>query len=189
MKKIEEGMLLYHGSYCEIRRIQLSECIAGKDFGKGFYLTSSFDQAQSFVKLSVRRNRGIGRIPKNTKYGFVNIYEVTGRQNFKTYYFDTANIEWLHFVSGNRDASLFPEIIERLKTKNVIGGKIANDRTAATLQAYIDGINGEPGEKTVDKNTIEALLPNRLADQYCFRDEKAIAGLKFIKSERVMIDG
>lgn len=72
---------------------------------------------------------------------------------------------------------------------NVIVGKIANDRTAATLQAYIDGINGEPGNSQVDKNTIDALLPNRLDDQYCFKSEDALCALKFIKSEQVSIDG
>lgn len=41
MLELKEGMLLYHGSYTEVSKIDLSKCIAGKDFGKGFYTTSS----------------------------------------------------------------------------------------------------------------------------------------------------
>lgn len=44
------------------------------------------------------------------------------------------------------------------------------------------------GDEIVDKNTIEVLLPNRLEDQYCFRNEAAINNLKFIKSEQVFIN-
>ncbi len=33
MMELREGMLLYHGSYTEIRRIDLSKCETGKDFG------------------------------------------------------------------------------------------------------------------------------------------------------------
>ncbi len=54
MKELEIGMLLYHGSYAEIKDIQLSECASGKDFGKGFYLTTAYDQAKKFVRLSVK---------------------------------------------------------------------------------------------------------------------------------------
>lgn len=38
MQKLVDGMLLYHGSYCEVRVPVLSKCAGYKDFGKGFYL-------------------------------------------------------------------------------------------------------------------------------------------------------
>ena len=34
---LKDGMLLYHGSYAPIDKIDLSMCASGKDFGKGFY--------------------------------------------------------------------------------------------------------------------------------------------------------
>lgn len=76
MKAIKVGMQLYHGSYIEIPQISLSECIAGKDFGKGFYLTSSYEQAKNFVKLSVKRNKALGKICKDINFGYVNCYEI-----------------------------------------------------------------------------------------------------------------
>lgn len=188
MERLRSGMVLYHGSHTEIQNIALSECIAGKDFGKGFYLTSSYEQAKSFVRLTVKRNKMLGRIDKRQNFGFVNVYELVDTLNLNAYYFDTANIEWLHFVAGNRDQSLFGNERLKLGNYNVIVGKIANDRTAATLQAYIDGVNGEPGDALFDKNTIEALLPNRLEDQYCFRTEDALHALKFIKGEQVCVN-
>ncbi|WP_196814247.1 DUF3990 domain-containing protein [Butyrivibrio sp. LC3010] len=38
--KLKDGMLLYHGSYTSVENIDLNQCMNGKDFGKGFYLTS-----------------------------------------------------------------------------------------------------------------------------------------------------
>jgi len=189
MEKLKAGILLYHGSYAEIKEVELSECLAGKDFGKGFYLTSSYEQAKSFVRFSVKRNKALGKIDKKQEFGFVNVYEVTNLEDILDYYFESANLEWLHFVAGNRDRTLFKDEIQCLQKYNVIVGKIANDRTAATLQAYIDGINGEPGDIDVDRRTIETLLPNRLEDQYCFRNAEAIKNLRFMRSEQVMIDG
>ena len=38
-------MILYHGTYLNFDRIDLSKSNKGKDFGKGFYLSDSYDQA------------------------------------------------------------------------------------------------------------------------------------------------
>lgn len=52
---LKEGMILYHRSYCVIEKISLSKCAQGKDFGKGFYLTSDYSQASKFVKTSIAK--------------------------------------------------------------------------------------------------------------------------------------
>ncbi|WP_407399285.1 DUF3990 domain-containing protein [Anaerovibrio sp.] len=41
MLSIFDGMRLYHGSYCIVEKPQLERCAKQKDFGQGFYLTSS----------------------------------------------------------------------------------------------------------------------------------------------------
>ena len=53
MQELVDGLILYHGSYCEVSSPQLSKCAKRKDFGKGFYLTSSREQAVSFIKTSI----------------------------------------------------------------------------------------------------------------------------------------
>lgn len=49
MISLTDGMLLYHGSYAKVENIDLKKCKQGKDFGRGFYLTSSYEQAKNFV--------------------------------------------------------------------------------------------------------------------------------------------
>ena len=53
MIEIKDGLILYHGSYCEVKKPDLSMCAKRKDFGQGFYLTTSREQAESFVKTSI----------------------------------------------------------------------------------------------------------------------------------------
>lgn len=50
MLELSNGLLLYHGSYCEVKKPDIERCAKNKDFGQGFYLTSSKEQAVSFLK-------------------------------------------------------------------------------------------------------------------------------------------
>lgn len=63
---LEDGMLLYHGSYVSIPNIDLSRCMNGLDFGHGFYLTSPYEQAYNHVEPSVRKVKHIGTVPSST---------------------------------------------------------------------------------------------------------------------------
>lgn len=53
------GMSLFHGSYTSVEVISLDKCTRGKDFGKGFYLTSDPDQAKNFIKTSLKKAQRI----------------------------------------------------------------------------------------------------------------------------------
>ncbi len=53
MLELKDGLILYHGSYCEVKEPDLGKCAKRKDFGQGFYLTTSKDQAESFLKTSI----------------------------------------------------------------------------------------------------------------------------------------
>lgn len=53
MKVLEPGTILYHGSYCAVEKPNLDKCARFKDFGQGFYLTTSKEQAQSFAKICI----------------------------------------------------------------------------------------------------------------------------------------
>ena len=46
---LKDGMLLFHGSYTPVEKIDLSMCSADKDFGKGFYVTALREQAVNEV--------------------------------------------------------------------------------------------------------------------------------------------
>ena len=43
-------MILYHGSNVEIGAVDLSHCMPYKDFGRGFYLTTIFEQAEKMAR-------------------------------------------------------------------------------------------------------------------------------------------
>ena len=187
MNKLENGIILYHGSYCIVDKIDLSKCYHGKDFGKGFYLTTSYEQAKKFVKLSVKNALNIGRLEEAREFGYINSYELCLADKINEYDFQEADVEWLHFVAGNRSQELFGDLIKNFEKYNVIGGKIANDRTAATLNQYLNGTFGTPGDKAADDITISLLLPNRLENQYCFRNADAIECLHFQNAEEVRV--
>ncbi len=184
MLDIKEGIDLYHSSYIEVKNIDLSLCLPGKDFGKGFYLTSSLNQAKNFIKITVNRAISRNLISATTNFGYISTFKIKSIKDLNIKIFDSANIEWLHFIAGNRDNNLFPELFDEYKKYDIIIGKIANDRTAATLQLYIAGAFGEPGSEPADRIAIETLLPNRLENQFCFKTKKAISILEFIKSEK-----
>ena len=82
------------------------------------------------------------------------------------------------------DGDLFPVLLKKYESTDIIGGKIADDNTARTLDDYISGAYGIPGEKKADELALEFLLPNRLHDQFCFRTEDAVNCLEFIRGER-----
>ena len=48
-------MILYHGSNQIIEQIDLSKGRKGKDFGQGFYLSDSFEQAKLMAENTVAR--------------------------------------------------------------------------------------------------------------------------------------
>lgn len=181
--KLTDGMLLYHGSFTEVSVIGLSKCKQGKDFGRGLYLTSSYEQARSFVSLSINKQINEGNLPAKYSAGCISVFRLHLTPDITIHAFNSADKEWLHFVSANRRKSLFSDVKDLYSKYDIIGGKIANDRTARTLQLYISGGYGPPGSKEADDIAIMTLLPNRLEDQYCFSNEKAIRTLEFIRSE------
>ncbi len=72
-----DGMLLYHGSNTEVNKIDLGKCEEGKDFGKGFYLTTSYQQAQHFVPISVKKyNYTHKNTPVTLDDGRVSVYRL-----------------------------------------------------------------------------------------------------------------
>lgn len=189
MQRLEEIKILYHGSYCEVVSPDLSKGGSFKDFGRGFYLTSSCDQARRFVRLSLQKAVSRGTIAADADAGYVSSYELRTEhlKTLRRFLFETANEEWLHCVVGHRKEGTFPEVVRSLEEYDVIGGKIANDNTNATITTYMTGGYGEIGSADADRLCISFLLPERLEDQFCFRSHEALNCLAFQTSEKVWI--
>ena len=186
MIRLPQDGLLYHGSYTEVSRIDLSQCRNGLDFGKGFYVTSSLKQAVSFIPASIRKakRRGLLADVFSESDGRVSVYRSQPDPNLFVHCFDDADEEWLHFVACNRSCELFPELKKKFAFVDIIGSKVADDQTAITLNNYVAGAYGIPGTVRADRTAIELLEPERLQDQFCFRTAEAVCSLIFVRSER-----
>ena len=72
MLELKNGFILYHGSYCEVKNPNLAKCAKRKDFGQGFYLTTSKEQAESFLRTSIVKAIATGTIEREmAKYDII----------------------------------------------------------------------------------------------------------------------
>lgn len=188
VQELKNDMLLYHGSYCEVQLPDLKQCARNKDFGRGFYLTTSKKQAYNFAGISTRKAKTNKILYVDQKYGFVSSFKVAFIEKLKVKIYPEADTEWLHCVVGHRKKKSFSDIIWKLKDFDVIGGKIANDNTNVTITTYIAGVFGDIGTKQADDICMSLLLPERLKDQYCFRTERSLDCLSFVESEQVWLE-
>lgn len=187
MIRFEDGMTLYHGSFCEVKEPDLNKCAKFKDFGQGFYLTTSREQAERFIPISLKKAITQRIVEPNQKYGFITEYKLrnSGGLNFKE--FADADKDWLHCVVGHRKSGTFDELVRELSIYDVIAGKIANDQTNATIVLYLSGALGDVGSEFADNTCISMLIPERLKNQYCFRSNKSFESLVFIRSEKIWL--
>lgn len=185
---LPDGTILYHGSYASVSQIDLSRCAPGKDFGRGFYLTSSGDQARRFIAASLRKARAIGRVPEDRRHGFVSEFRLASLDGLSVYEFPRADEDWLRFVAMNRRSSLAGrlrrEMNPSLTEADIVIGKIANDATNRVITTYLNGLYGEVGSVTAERIAIQLLLPNRLKDQLCFRSDAAVGRLELVGVRR-----
>lgn len=179
MQSLADGMLLYHGSYCVVEAPDLGKCALHKDFGRGFYLTSSFEQARSFAKISTSKAINSGIAPSRQRSGFVSIFEVRNVAALSQYCFADADKEWLHCIVAHRRRNAFSKTVREMEGYDVIAGKIANDNTNASITVYMAGALGAVDSEAAANLCIGLLLPERLQDQFCFRTEKSLRCLAY----------
>ncbi len=152
-------MLLYHGSNLVISNPRIIESRRFLDFGTGFYLTSDLDQAKKWsIRTKERTNEGDS---------LVSVFEVENSDISKLNLlaFKTADVKWLKYVAKNRTESFSDNY-------DIVYGPVANDQTMRVISNYIKGYYNE-------KIALELLLPQKLKDQYVFKNERALSILKF----------
>ena len=91
MLKLKDGLILYHGSYCEVKEPDLAKCAKRKDFGQGFYLTTSKEQAASFLKTSIAKAIAAGKIEENQNFGYISTYEIKLLKELQIHVFEEAD--------------------------------------------------------------------------------------------------
>ena len=121
-------MILYHGSNVEVAEPRIVRPVRTLDFGPGFYTTANRKQAENFA-LRITSKRGTG-------FAIVSRYEFeeTSLASCKVKDFPSVGVEWLDFVSDNRnDVYSGPEY-------DFVHGPIANDDVYRTLLFYFEGL-------------------------------------------------
>ena len=185
IKALEEGAILFHGSYIAVEKPDIVKCAKNKDFGRGFYLTTDRQQAENFAKIALQKAYQNYLLDAPQDFGVVSAFKYSTADGIKTKVYETADSEWLRCIVAHRKGGKFAPIVKDLLHYDIIGGKIANDNTNATIMLYMSGAYGEVGSKRAEDFCISLLLPERLKDQYCFRSDKALDCLTFMWQRRV----
>ena len=138
------------------------------DYGQGFYTTSSYEQAEAWVKRRMDE--------KKTSQGYVCVYELdeVAMQEMNTLLFETPTEEWVDFVMKNRTQKGY------VHEYDIVYGPVANDRVYASFALYEGGL--------INKQTlISELKTYKLVDQYLFHTEKALQALTFVVAKEIKL--
>jgi hypothetical protein len=177
MNVLQPGSLFYHASYTSFQSIDLSKCHKGSDFGKGFYLTSSENQAIRFINAAIRKSR------QELDYGFVLTFRLSGLEGLDVFEFATADADWLHCVCAFRRQ--FETASALWDKHDIIAGKVANDDTNATIAIYLTGGYGEVGSAEAVETALRMLKPEVLTDQICLKTPEAVQRFEFVEARKV----
>ena len=173
------NITVYHGSYTIVEHANLDKTRRGKDFGKGFYLTTDKNQAIKFARLIARR--------EGLKAGYISKYTISDFDGLAVFEFAGTDIDWLNCIAGNREKK-FKKLAEQWSAYDVIVGKIADDDTSFVLNAYLNGAYGKVGTKSAVSTAVKMLIPERLKNQICLKTDKALEKLIFKEAEVTEFD-
>ena len=154
-------MIFYHGSFLEVAKPDLMHSRPNLDFGRGFYVTPLYEQAEKWCSRFKRR----GKVGIISQYNF----EENRELELKILKFDSYSEEWLDFILNCRTGK------DSTDYDLVVGG-IANDKVFNTVELFFDGLIN----KTEAINRLRYEKPNL---QICFRTDKALSLLHFEGSE------
>ncbi len=155
------SILLFHGGSHIIDVPEIREPERTLDFGKGFYTTTSFEQAERLVRNRIANKKWI--------HGYVNTYIFNVKQAEETLNvkkFDGASEEWIDFVLKNRIEEGFSH------NYDIVIGPVADDNVYRQLALFEGGL--------LNKETlIKELMTYKLIDQYLFHTSSALRFLEY----------
>ena len=161
-------MKVYHGSLECVETPEIRDPNRTLDYGSGFYTTTSYEQAEEWVRRKMKVNRA-------TK-GFVNEYELNldQLQSVKCLLFESPTDEWIDFVMNNRLNKDF------VHDYDIVYGPVANDRVYTCFALYEGGLMSK-------QNLLAELKTYELVDQYLFHTEHALQLLTFIQAHEILL--
>ncbi len=159
-------MELYHGSTERVESPEIRIPNRTLDYGAGFYLTSSYEQAESWVR---RKFKG------NIVRGWLNVYDYNpdAETELSVLSFDKPDERWLDFVMENRMNKDFTH------SYDIVKGPVADDRVYASFALYEAGILGKDA-------LISELKAYKLVNQTLLHSEASLKTISFIKAEEIL---
>jgi hypothetical protein len=158
-------MKVYHGSLEIVESPRIINSNRLLDYGRGFYTTTSEQQAETWVKRKM----------KNVQtQGFVNSYhfDESALSQYRVLKFEGPSEEWLDFVMANRTVPQFQHDYD------IVYGPVADDRVYAVFALYESGVYNK-------QDLIRELKTYVLVDQFLFHTERALSLLTFEESKEV----
>ncbi len=154
---------LYHGTISVIEKVDVSAGRSRKDFGKGFYMAVTKEQAVGMMHKKYRE--ALRRKKSSEPVGFSeHLYEIKLDPDvLKTLdikLFSSADIEWLDFVLRCRSLGGMPHDYD------MVIGATADDDTALYLRVYDEGAYGEKGSPEAKQILLRNLEVENLGIQY-----------------------
>ena len=138
---------------------------ATNDFGIGFYLGETFEQAANYISV----------LNQNIVYCFC-----LNLSGLKAYKFNV-NTEWMIAIAYYRgwlgdykDSSLIQKLISKLSGYHVIIAPIADNRMFDIIAEFV-------GNEITDEQCRHALAATNLGFQYVLKTNKALNNIKFLK--------
>lgn len=161
-------MKIYHGSLECVEVPEIREPNRTLDYGSGFYTTTSYEQAEEWVRRKMKGN--------NATNGFVNEYELdtNNLQSLKCLFFESPTDEWIDFVMNNRLNKDF------VHDYDIVYGPVANDRVYTCFALYEGGVLSK-------QNLLAELKTYKLVNQYLFHTEHALQQLTFIQVHEIKL--
>lgn len=152
------GMKLFHGTDQKFDNIDLKYAKDLKDFGKGFYLTSNFEQAQQWARR------------KRNEFAYIYEYmvcdiDMSSLKILKLLVYDK---KWLDFITQNR-------ILGEESDYDLVYDRIADNQydeiSYTLLQYHTEDISPEKAIQNIK-------WKSDVGDQYCFKTLKALELIK-----------
>ena len=154
-------MKLYHGSLEIVQEPRIIKPTRTLDYGTGFYTTTSYEQAEQWVRR---------RMTAQANVGYINVYEMdnASMSEMNILWFDEPTEEWVDFVMSNRTLRNFEH------NNDLVYGPVANDRVYAAFALYESELLDKEG-------LIKELKTYKLVDQMLFHTDKSLKYLKYIE--------
>lgn len=153
-------MLLYHGSGKDFLSFDLDRARGGKDFGKGIYLTTCYEQAKTWAISKAHGGQGFVYTVDVDKSLF------TDYKHYSILSLPSYNKEWADFIAKSR-----LEFYET--TYDIVFGKMA-DNNYDDLSNYLERYY-ITGDCSIAMLLMSIRQRNTDYDQYCFKTERAVA--------------